>query len=55
MLESPAQIYASEESREVMARHAALDDRLDKWGKERRVRREQDSVKAFLLKADLPT
>jgi len=55
MLEDPGRIYASEEAREALAKHAALGDRIDQWGRERRERREQDGVKAFLLRADVPT
>src|SRR5690242_18738886 len=54
MLDSPAPIYAKPEAREALARHAAFGDRMDEWGRQRRERREQDGVKAFLLGSNVP-
>ena len=54
MLESPAPIYADEEVRATLAKHAAFGDRVDNWAEERRSRREQDALKAALGTATPP-
>lgn len=51
MLESPAPIYSTPEARETLARHAAFGDKIEEWGKQRRRKREIDSVKALILPA----
>ncbi|MEI2815392.1 MAG: hypothetical protein V9E99_02875 [Microthrixaceae bacterium] len=54
MLDTPALIYATEESRESIRRMIGLADQVEEWGKECRARREQDGVKAFVLGATVP-
>lgn len=51
MLETPARIYESEEARSTLARHAAFADKIEEWKKERKLKREIDSVKALMLPA----
>lgn len=51
-LDSPAAIYSTPEAREAVARHAAAGAKLENWVKERRSRKERDSVSAFMLPAD---
>lgn len=52
MLETPAPIYDSDEAREVISKHAAaytrVDDRIDRWGEERRARKDLDAMRAAL-------
>jgi len=52
MLDTPAKIYESEEARESVAGLARLGEKIDKWGEERRARRELDAIKAVMLRAD---
>lgn len=54
MLETPAKIYASEEARESIRRMIGIADDLTDWLRDRKARREQDGVKAFLLSATVP-
>lgn len=53
-LDSPAPLYASEEARSKIARHAAFGDRMDRWAEERRSRREVDAVDAAMQRATPP-
>ena len=50
-LETPAPIYASEEARAVMARHAAFGEKVDRWAEARRKGRGTDAIKAVVLPA----
>ncbi len=50
-LETPAPIYASEQARATMARHAAFGDKVDRWAAERRKGRATDAIKAVVLPA----
>lgn len=43
-LETPAPLYASPEARAAIARHAEFGDKVEKWGAERRARREATAI-----------
>ena len=45
MLESPAPIYADDEVRATLAKHAAFGDRVNEWAGERKNRHEQDALR----------
>lgn len=50
-LETPAAIYDTDEAREMIARHAALGEKLDQWKAERAARREVEAIRAVMLPA----
>lgn len=52
MLETPARLYATDEARAAVARHAAFGTKVERWANERRAKRDTDSIRAMLLPAD---
>jgi hypothetical protein len=51
-LDNPGPIYSTPESRESVAKHAAFGEKVDRWKTERSIRKEADSVRAFMWPAD---
>ena len=54
-LDSPAPLYNNAEAREVIARHAEFGRKVDKWGDERKAKREISMITLGLGTARLPT
>lgn len=50
-LDTPAPLYATDEARAIMARHAAFGEKVDKWADARRKGRGTDAIKAVVLQA----
>ena len=54
-LPNPAALYASEEAQAMLAQHAALGDKLEEWGEQRRANREASMIRLGLGTANLPS